>query len=135
MITNFNNKLEKEIKKMSYRTKQVTTLNHHHLYIANKINRIIDDENNNNPDKHLILSDMKITGVNTESTDIDKIEFIVFENISIRGKKENHTIGCNNYYYSHNNWHSDINHLYDFTLTEEKQEIWKHSVEELQKDI
>ena len=121
---------------MSYKTKQVTTLNHHHLHIANTINRIIDKENRNNPNKYLLLSDMKITGENIECTDIDKIEFIVFENISIRGKKANHTIGCNNFHYSLHDWHSlDVKNLDDFTLIAEKQEIWKHSLEELQKDI
>jgi hypothetical protein len=121
---------------MSYKTKQITTLNHHHLYIANKIDRIIDEENTNNPDKHLILSDMKITGENIECTDITKVEFIVFENINIRGKVATHTIGCKEYHYSQD-WHGyRLNdNLNAFNLIKEKEEIYQHNIEELQKDI
>ena len=57
MITNFR----KGNIKMSYKTKRVTTLNYNHLHIANKINRIIKEENEN-LDKNLILDSIRITG-------------------------------------------------------------------------
>ena len=122
---------------MTYKTKKTTVLNSTHLSIASSLELKVREYNRENS-KDLTLIEIKMTGENINSTSVNKVEFVLFESIEVKGKEKTHIIGYREYYY--NKKALQLCELFeytldDFNLIEEKEQILQHNIEELQKDI
>ena len=126
--------------------KQIIELNHKHLYAIATIERVIKrfNEDRKQHDKNsihysnedLLLMDVKLTG----KDEVEKIEFMAFENVKIDWKNKYHTIGCIEYIYSktftdENQLLDEVQCLEDFTLVNEKETIYTSNIKKLNKEL